>query len=100
MACLSSRIPHGTRIEREMLDRVAAAERFLRELGVMQVRVRTYDTTARIETDGASIELLAKPDVRERVVTRFKELGYDFVALDLEGFRSGSMNPKRLSQRS
>ena len=100
MACLSSRIPHGTRIEREMLDRVAAAERFLRELGVMQVRVRTYDTTARIETDGASIELLAKRDVRERVVTRLKELGYDFVALDLEGFRSGSMNPKRLSQRS
>ena len=95
MACLASRIPHGTRIEREVLERIAAAERFLRELGAVQVRVRTYESTARIETDTESIQLLARPETRERVVERFKELGYEFITLDLEGFRSGSMNPKR-----
>lgn len=95
MACLSSRIPHGTRIERGVLDRIGMAERFLRELGATQVRVRTYDTTARIETDVESIRMFTQPEVRERVVVRLKDLGYDFVTLDLEGFRSGSMNPKR-----
>lgn len=94
MACLSSRIPHGSRIESEALKRIAEAERFLRELGVSQVRVRTYDTTARIETDVESIGLLVRPDVRERVISHLKEIGYEFITLDLEGFRSGSMNPK------
>ncbi len=95
LACLSSRIPYGTRIERDVLNRIAEAERFLRALGIAQVRVRTYDTTARIETDVASIRLLAQPETRQRVVARLKELGYEFITLDLEGFRSGSMNPKR-----
>jgi pyridinium-3,5-biscarboxylic acid mononucleotide sulfurtransferase len=95
LACLSSRVPHGTRIEPEVLQRIAAAERFLRELGVAQVRVRTYDTTARVEADAQSIERLARPEVRDQVVYRLKELGYEFITLDLEGFRSGSLNPTR-----
>lgn len=95
MACLSSRVPHGTRIQPEVLQRIAAAEQFLRELGVTQVRVRTYDKTARIEADIQSIDRLARPEVRDRVVQRLKQLGYEFITLDLEGFRSGSLNPTR-----
>ncbi len=95
MACLSSRIPHGSRIETAALRRIAEAERFLRGLGVSQVRVRTYDTTARIETDVESIGLLTRSDMREQVISHLKEIGYEFITLDLEGFRSGSMNPKQ-----
>ncbi len=95
MACLSSRIPHGSRIESETLRRIAEAERFLRGLGVSQVRVRTYDTTARIETDVESIGMLTQPEIREQVISHLKGIGYEFITLDLEGFRSGSMNPRR-----
>lgn len=95
MACLSSRVPHGTRIDERVLERIAAAERFLRDLGVQQVRVRTYDTTARIEADAESVSMLAQSDVRARVIARLKDLGYEFITLDLEGFRSGSMNQGR-----
>lgn len=95
MACLSSRIPHGSRIESEALQRIAEAERFLRGLGVSQVRVRTYDTTARIETDVESIGLMTRSDIREQVISHLKEIGYEFITLDLEGLRSGSMNPKQ-----
>lgn len=95
MACLSSRIPHGSRIESEALRRIAEAERFLRGLGVSQVRVRTYDKTARIETDVESIGLLIQPGIREQVISHLQEIGYEFITVDLEGFRSGSLNPKR-----
>lgn len=95
LACLSSRVPYGTRIEPEMLDRIDQAERFLGELGVIQRRVRAIDTTVCIETDLESIALLTRPDVRPQVVARMKHLGYDRITLDLEGYRTGSMNPKR-----
>jgi uncharacterized protein len=90
MACLSSRIPYGTPVTVEALERVGAAEAFLRSLGLRQLRVRHHDGVARIEVEPADMAGLVEH--RERVVARLKELGYQYVALDLAGFRSGSLN--------
>jgi uncharacterized protein len=90
MACLSSRIPYGTPVTIEALDQVGAAEAFLRSLGFRQLRVRHHGDIARIEVEQG--ELGAALEHRERIVTRLKNLGYKYVALDLAGFRSGSMN--------
>ena len=91
-ACLSSRFPYGTHITPEGLRRVEAAEAFLEKLGLGQLRVRDHDGLARIEVPAADLENLAAGGKRERITARFRELGYDYVTLDLEGFRSGSMN--------
>jgi len=91
-ACLSSRIAFGVRISVEELSRVGRAERALKELGFRQVRVRVHGDLVRVEVD--DVERLASPGVRERVVETLKGLGYRYVTLDLEGFHSGSMNPK------
>jgi uncharacterized protein len=90
MACLSSRLPYGTAVTVEALERVGAAEAFLRSLGARQLRVRHHDDVARIEVEPQDIALLI--DQRERIVERLKELGYRYVTLDLAGFRSGSLN--------
>jgi pyridinium-3,5-biscarboxylic acid mononucleotide sulfurtransferase len=90
-ACLSSRIAFGVRITVEELSRVGRAERALKELGFRQVRVRVHGDVARVEVEPADIPTLV--EARERVVGILKDLGYRFVTLDLEGFRSGSMNP-------
>lgn len=92
MACLSSRIPHGTPITRAALSMVEQAEACLHSLGLPQVRVRTYGTTARIEAPQSDLLTLVQPQVRAQVVQKLHEIGYDFITLDLEGFRSGSMN--------
>lgn len=90
MACLSSRIPYGTPVTVGALDQVGAAEAFLRALGFRQLRVRHHNDVARIEVEPE--ELARVVEMRERIVTRFNNLGYKYVALDLAGFRSGSMN--------
>lgn len=89
-ACLSSRIPYGTAITVQMLSQIERAELMLRQLGLRQVRVRHHDQVARIEVgpDDFSVVL----EHREALVREFKALGYTFIALDLAGFRSGSMN--------
>ena len=92
MACLSSRIPYGTEVTIEALERVGAAEAFLRSLGVRQLRVRHHDDVARIEVEADGMALLMADGTREHVVERLKEIGYQYVTLDLAGFRSGSMN--------
>ena len=92
MACLSSRIPYGTPVTVEALERIGAAEAFLRSLGVRQLRVRHHGDVARIELEPDGMETLLRDGNRERVVERLKELGYQYVTLDLAGFRSGSMN--------
>jgi uncharacterized protein len=91
--CLASRIPYGTEITRESLGRIERAEELLRDLGFVELRVRHHGDTARIEVPLADVPRLAAPGVRERVLSGFKSLGYRFVTLDLEGFRSGSLNP-------
>lgn len=93
-ACLSSRIAFGVRITVEELSRVGRAERLLKELGFRQVRVRVHGELARVEVELPDLPRLAEPGVRERVVEGLRALGYRFVTLDLEGFRSGSMNPE------
>ncbi len=93
MACLSSRFPYGQEITIEKLRMVGQAEQFLRSLGFKQLRVRHHDDRmARIEVEAAEIARLAEPGLARRVVDKLKELGYTYVTLDLEGFRSGSMN--------
>jgi uncharacterized protein len=93
MACLSSRIPHGTPIDVAAIRRVEAAERCLRQEGFGQLRVRTHDAIARIEVPVEDLPQLMEPGLRERVTARLHELGYRYVTVDLDGFRSGSMNP-------
>jgi uncharacterized protein len=91
-ACLSSRIPYGTRIEPGILRRLEEAERFLKELGFRQVRVRHHGEIARIEVEPEEIVRLASPEIRQKVAEKFKELAYLYVTLDLDGYRMGSMN--------
>ncbi len=92
LACLSSRIPYGTRITRDILDRVQRAENCLHGLGFRQVRVRHHGDTARIELDKNDFSRLLTGDVADRVTASLKELGYTYVSLDLAGYRTGSMN--------
>jgi uncharacterized protein len=92
-ACLSSRFPYGTGITRDNLSRVDAAESFLRDHGFRFFRVRFHDAaTARIEVGTEEIPRLLDPVFRDAVVARLKDLGFVYVTLDLQGYRTGSMN--------
>jgi uncharacterized protein len=90
MACLASRIPYGLPVTVQALGQVEAAEAFIRNLGIRELRVRHHDDTARIETDAAGMSALLEN--REAVVDWLKKLGYKYVAMDLAGYRSGSLN--------
>lgn len=90
--CLASRIPYGTEITREILNMVEGAEALLKSLGLREVRVRHHGETARIEVPLPDLARLTAPGVREQVVEGLKSLGYRRITLDLEGFRSGSLN--------
>jgi uncharacterized protein len=91
-ACLASRFPYGKEINEEGLRMVDEAEDFLFGLGFKQVRVRHYETLARIEIFQEEMGRLLDGLLREKVVSRLKRIGYHYVTLDLQGFRSGSMN--------
>ena len=91
-ACLASRFPYGEEIDEEGLRRVDEAEEFLFGLGFKQVRVRHYGNLARIEILKEEMSRLIDGLLREKVTGRLKEIGYRYVTLDLQGFRSGSMN--------
>jgi pyridinium-3,5-biscarboxylic acid mononucleotide sulfurtransferase len=92
LACLSSRFPYGTKITPDRLRRVDEFEDGLRALGFKQLRVRFHDSIARLEIDGEDLARIVAPGVRENVVALGKRLGFAYVALDLAGFRSGSLN--------
>ncbi len=92
IACLATRIPYGSEITSEKLKRVEMAEKFLIDNRLSQVRVRDHETVARIEIGGGEIERFSDEHFSKMVVSKFKELGYTYVTLDLEGYRSGSMN--------
>ena len=102
-ACLSSRFPYGTGITEENLSRVDRAERILRDAGFKRYRVRFHDDrTARIEVSPAEIPWLLEPALRDEIVGRMKELGFTYVTLDLQGYRTGSMNevlPEEVKQQ-
>jgi uncharacterized protein len=91
-ACLSSRFQYGDRITAEKLRQVDAAESFVRSLGFRQFRVRHHDRLARLEIPLDEIPRLWEDGRHEAIVTRFREIGYLYVAVDLGGFQSGSAN--------
>ncbi|QDS99695.1 ATP-dependent sacrificial sulfur transferase LarE [Adhaeretor mobilis] len=89
--CLSSRVVYGLEITPERLARIDAAEQLLRRLGLATVRVRCHqDELARLEVPVDELPRLCEPQVREQLVTELRQLGFGYVTLDLEGFRSGS----------
>jgi len=91
-ACLSSRFPYGTTITLERLRQIDQCETFLRENGFRNYRVRYHDAIARVEVAPEEIHRLLDAELRDRLVATFKKTGFTFVTLDLEGYRTGSMN--------
>ncbi|MCL2711423.1 MAG: ATP-dependent sacrificial sulfur transferase LarE [Planctomycetaceae bacterium] len=91
-ACLASRIPYGEEITKERLAMIDMAEQYLLDAGFHQVRVRLHGNLARIEADEEGLQLLADKALRESIHCRFKEIGFTYVAVDLLGYRTGSMN--------
>ena len=99
-ACLSSRIPYGTPVSVEALTRIGKAEEYLRNLGIKQLRVRHHGVVARIEVAPPDFHVLLDDEVRSGITKHFRSIGYAYVTLDLEGFRSGSMNEVLKAKRS
>lgn len=91
-ACMSSRFPYGNPITEKKILQVASAEDYLRKAGLKQFRVRHHDTIARIEVMPEDFSLLLQHERRQAVIRKFKEIGYIYVTIDMEGYRSGSMN--------
>ncbi len=90
--CLASRVPYGTPITLETLDRIRAGEKFIRGLGFAVVRLRHHERLARIEVPAADFARLMKPATARRIAAKLRSLGYLWIALDIEGFRTGSLN--------
>lgn len=90
MPCLATRFPYGTRISYEAMRKVDEGEAFIRSLGFYNVRLRIHNDVARIEVDVNEMPHLLEHC--EQIVAKLKNLGYDYITVDLEGFRSGSMD--------
>ncbi|MBI1822371.1 MAG: ATP-dependent sacrificial sulfur transferase LarE [Nitrospirae bacterium] len=91
-ACLSSRIPYGTEITHQRLTEIEAAEAVLKKYGFIQCRVRHHENIARIEVSREEFPRLLDPGLRESVVQELKKIGFQFITLDLEGYRPGSVS--------
>jgi uncharacterized protein len=92
MACLASRLPYGTQVTVERLNKVGAAEKAVRGFGFVNFRVRYHEQVARLELAAEELPRLMDPELRERVNQAIKAQGFTFVAVDLEPFRSGRLN--------
>ncbi|MEE8392558.1 MAG: ATP-dependent sacrificial sulfur transferase LarE, partial [Anaerolineae bacterium] len=90
--CLSTRFPYGTRITTERLSRVERAEEFLSGFGVKQLRVRVHGNIARIEVPKEDMRIFLDEDISKEIVDELTALGYTYITLDLQGYRTGSMN--------
>ena len=90
--CLASRIAYGLEITEKRLRQVDEAEQFLRTLGFIEFRVRHHDTIARIEVNPQDIEKITTAPIRSKIADKLKSLGFKFVTLDLQGYRTGSLN--------
>ena len=90
--CLSSRFPYGTTITPEGLAKVAAGEQLLHSIGFKIARVRFHGEVARLELERSEIARVFEPELRDTIDREFKKIGFRFVAIDLKGFRSGSLN--------
>jgi len=91
-ACLSSRIPYGSEVTDVKLRQIEQAEDVLRDLGFRIFRVRHHDTVARLEIARAEMARALDPEVNARLIAALKALGYQYVSLDLQGYRLGSLN--------
>jgi len=91
MACLASRIPYGEEVTKEKLKMVEEAEGFIMDFGIEQVRVRHYNELARIEVPPEEFPSILKN--KDHIVNGLKRLGFQYITLDLQGYRTGSMNP-------
>lgn len=91
-ACLSSRFPYFSKITPSALKQVERGENYLRQIGMRIFRVRHHDTLARIEAGENEMRLVCNDDIRNQTIQHFKSIGYKYITMDLEGYRSGSMN--------
>ncbi len=90
--CLASRISYGLEITEQRLKQIEEAEEFLRDLGLVEFRVRHHDTIARIEVHPEYIDRVTAKPTRSQIIDKLKSLGFKYITLDLQGFRSGSLN--------
>jgi uncharacterized protein len=90
--CLSSRVPYGTPITKDIIDRIEKGEEYLKSLGMKQVRLRHHGELARIEVEESDIGIFLNTENRKNTIAVLKGLGYKYVTIDLQGFRSGSLN--------
>jgi uncharacterized protein len=90
--CLASRIPYGTPVTKEALIKISGGEKYLHSLGLKQLRLRHHGDIARIEVDEKDMELILKSEIRHGITEHLQSLGYKYVALDLKGYRTGSLN--------
>lgn len=99
-ACLATRIPYGQELSYDLLSRIDQAEELLHILGFMNVRLRVHNDVARIEIGLDQFTKLLDDSVRESIIEQVKDLGFSYITLDLEGFRTGSMNTEVLGALS
>ncbi|MBE3102403.1 MAG: TIGR00268 family protein, partial [Firmicutes bacterium] len=91
-ACLASRIPYGTKITEDLLQKISSAESVLKKLGFRQVRVRHHGNIARIELPTYDMQNILNSKIKNTVIKALKKLGYIYITLDIEGYTTGSMN--------
>ena len=92
MACLASRFPYGEKISKEALRKIESAEDFIKRQGVSQVRVRLHNNIARIEVEKEDIKRFVNKKFCDKITKRLRQLGFKYITLDLEGYRTGSLN--------
>jgi len=92
MACLASRFPYGEKINKKALKKIEAAEDFIKRQGISQVRVRCHDNIARIEVEKENIKIFVNKRICDKITKRLRQLGFKYITLDLEGYRTGSLN--------
>ena len=92
LSCLASRLPYGEKISKSVLKKIEKAEDFLYSLGFRQVRVRYHYPIARIEIEKDEIPVMLRPKIIEKIIKRLKKLEFEYITLDLEGYRTGSMD--------
>lgn len=97
--CLASRITYGLEITEQRLEQIEQAEDFLKEMGLLEFRVRHHDTIARIEVNPEDLHKITSEPTRQKIVDKFKSLGFKYVTVDLQGFRSGSLNESLTEQQ-
>ena len=100
MACLASRIPFGQAITEEKLRMIGEAEDFLADIGFLQYRVRCHESLARIEVEPEDLLRIMEKPIRDRIISKLREIGFMHIALDLEGYISGSLNRALREERA